>query len=109
MSAIHQMRHGVPQGVSVRKSIHDPVPPRPRSLLERAADMPDLAQARGLVCNALGLDPASKLAALNLSAASRWARVDRPTRLMELASWLYAECYEAMDLVECDPIDTRGD
>lgn len=99
-----------PKGVTVRK-MGDPLPPgrRPRNLLEAAALEPDVTVARAMICTALRLPIDSSLAAIHLSEDYRWRRVEPWTRLIEIANWLKAECYECMDLVQCGEISTIGD
>ena len=100
----------IPKGVTVRQ-IGDPLPPglRPRNRLEAAAMLDDVAEAKAMLCGALALDPESGLARINISEAYRWKRFDPSSRLREIANWLKAECYECMDLVQVDPISTKGD
>ncbi len=99
----------IPKGVTVRK-VGDPRPQgKPRNILERAALSDDLLVAKAFVAGPLGLNPESQMAIENLSEDWRWKRIDPASRLMELANWLKAECYECMDLVEVGPVSTAGD
>lgn len=100
----------IPYGVTVRKTT-DPIPsgPRPRNLLEAAANEPDREKAKAIICTALGISPDSSLAAIHLTWPERWAKFDPSGRLVEIGNWLRAECYECMDLVQCGAVDTLGD
>src|SRR5690242_10665584 len=100
----------MPAGVTVRPFFTErPAINRPRNVLERAALCSDRAEARDLICEALGIDPASPLAQTHLTWPERWARLSECGRLMEIAEWLRAEAYECMDLVEGAAISTLGD
>lgn len=100
----------IPAGVTVRK-LGEPKPLRtkPRNLLEAAALADDLVVARAYIAGPLSLEHRSQMAIENLSETARWARLSPSSRLMEIANWLKAECFECMDLVSVDPISTIGD
>lgn len=73
------------------------------NLLRKAAENPDVDVAAKLVRDALGITD-SETAARLLPTAYRWRAFSVEGRLSELASWLHAECFEQMDLVEQAPI-----
>lgn len=90
----------IPYGVTIRKA-YDEKPARsgPRNLLERAAQLDSVDQAAKLLQDALGITTGD-LAGLHLDEQRRWGRIDPATRLSQLATWLRAECFECMDLIE---------
>lgn len=100
----------IPKGVTVRK-MGEPQAIRqtPRNFLERASWCGDLGTAKWMVGQPLGLNPDGALAQIHLSDADRWRQISPCSRLMEIAAWLHAECYEAMDLVESAAVSTVGD
>lgn len=69
----------------------------------------DRDAARRLIEAALGLDPNTVRSEENLSKPSDWVRISPPSRLMEIAEWIKAECFEVMDLAEAPAISTIGD
>lgn len=82
--------------------------PETRNILEAAALIDDRNAALAMVAGALGI---SDLTTANriVTFDWRWARFDKAGRLGELASWLRAECFEAMDLVSAPtPMQTVG-
>lgn len=97
------------RGVHVH-SAHSDVQPSttPRNVLEQAAMCDDVADACGLIAVTLKIH-SNALALANLSENRRWARLTIDARLKEIAGWLTAECFELMDLIESERIDTRGD
>lgn len=101
----------IPKGVTIRKMGEPPRPIGlpPRNDLESAALQDSLDAAKTVLAFGLRLNPDSPLAQIHLSEPARWARISPCTRLMEIAAWLKAECYEAMDLVESAAVDTKGD
>lgn len=80
----------------------------PRNLFERAAKCDTLIAAQTMIANALGITD-YRLANANLCWADRWRKLPADGRLREMASWMVAECYELMDLVEIERISTLGD
>lgn len=98
----------IPKGVTVRK-MGEPSKRARHSVPWLASRRGDVDVAKNIVCYALDFDPESPLAKIHLSEQYRWARIDPSSRLMEIAAWLHAECYEAMDLVESAPVSTIGD
>lgn len=46
---------------------------------------------------------------IHLSPQQRWEQLSESTRLMEIAEYLRAECYEAMLLGESSNVSTKGD
>lgn len=100
----------LPLGVTARQAGEPLVKmPKPRNVLEAAAMLPDRDAARRMIEAALGLDTHTVRSQENLSKPDRWARLDPSSRLMEIAEWIKAECFECMDLVETPAISTLGD
>ena len=100
----------LPAGVTVHASLDDVVPhSSPRNLLERAAMERDRDAAMRMIAQALEIELPSNLAEINLTWASRWARMEPWGRLAEIGNWLKAEAYECIDFVQGPAVDTRGD
>lgn len=98
----------IPKGVTIRK-MSEPPRNNQTNLLWSAACCNELPRARGSLCEALWIPPNSQLAQIHLSDPVRWSKIGAASRLMEIAEWLKAECYEAMDLVESAAVSTKGD
>jgi hypothetical protein len=79
-----------------------------RNIIEAAARCDDLFLAMRTISDALELERL-RLAEANLSNAARWRRLPHSARLKEIAGWLTAECFELMDLIEVDHVNTIGD
>lgn len=101
--------YGMPRGVTVRTSAIEQAPARKPSLLETAANNADRDAAIRLVAEALQIGVPNSREYLNVSDAWRWSRLSPCSRLSELAEWLRAEAFEAMDLIEMPAISTIGD
>lgn len=98
----------LPKGVSVYKFGEVPKRDRPRNILETASLCDDRNFAISLVLAVLKITD-TDLAEANLPHPNHWAKLPPVARLQIMGNWLRAECFQLMDFVEHEAINTVGD
>ena len=99
----------LPHGITINKAGEERAPiVRPRNLLELAAMSDNRDMAISALMSAFGIT-STHIAEAMLCDRERWKRIGAGGRLLEIADWLRAECFELLDFGEALPVSTRGD